>query len=240
MVWRVALLVALVGCRFNFTDEQQQGDAAVVRADSSPDAHDVCAQSSTILCEDFTTMPTVPTNGDVQWFASGGHSGGALQARGTPANNAGAHWTLPAITSGPLNARVYLRVQAGASIQMFLVTVELNNAMATNGQEKISVDLGASDTVAIGAPFSGGGPVSTTTVVRDRWTCVELRTIVDGTAGEMHLFLDGTEIAGKTGANTLIPTGFHELILSSVLSSSDPATIVDYDDLVVAYAPIGC
>jgi len=232
-------LLVLAGCRLHFTDDEHGDAGSSMDAGDAGDAFDVCAQPTTILCDDFTTMPTVLINGDVQWFASGGHTGGAMQERGTPGGGPGIHWPLPSTTDGSLNVRTYLRVESGPPIDLFLVMMELNNAMATNGQEKVSADFATGDKWSIGAPFSGG-TVGVIVGPRDRWLCVELRVVVSATAGEMHLLVDGTEVSTQTGVNTLIPTGFHELILSATLSSTDPATIVDFDDLVIATAPIGC
>jgi hypothetical protein len=240
VVWRAAVgFLALAGCRLNFSEAPRDAPA-ITPSDAAPDAFDLCSRPSTILCDDFSSSPNVVFTGDVQWFASGGYSGGALQVRGVTGSGAGAHWTLPATTDGELNARVHLRVQSSSTVQLFLVLVELNNALATNGQEKVSADLVTNDLYAIGAPYSGGGPQSAVTLTRDQWACVELRVVVSSTAGEVHLLVDGTEVAGRTGIDTLIPTGFHDLILTSGPSSNDVDTIVDYDDLVVARAPIGC
>lgn len=237
MIWRGIALFALAGCRLHFSEGGD--DAGITAGDVSRDARFDCAQPGVIVCDDFTTMPTVLISGAVQWFASGGHSGGAMQEVGMPGGGPGIHWPLPSTTDGSLNVRTYLRVESGAPIGTFLVMMELNNAMATMGQEKVSADLSTADNWSIGAPFSGG-TVSTTAAPRDRWLCVELRVVVSATAGEMHLLVDGTEVSANTGVNTLIPSGFQELILSATLSNTDPATIVDFDDLVVATIPIGC
>ena len=241
MVWRVVALLVLVGCKLHFAEQPPDAAIADVSPDSS-DALDLCAQSSTILCDDFTTMSGASsTVGDVQWDPAGGRSGGGILVHAVPAGGSVATYALPsAVMSGPLNVRSYLRVRGGPAVQGYAVVTELSNGASTGGQQKISADILTGDLWGMGAPFSGGGPGSTVSVVRDTWTCVEVQIVVSSTAGEMRLRVDGVEIAAKTGANTLIPGGFSVLLLAASLSAGEPDTYVYFDDLVVATAPIGC
>jgi hypothetical protein len=238
VLWRVVALLALMGCKLHF--DEQRGDATVdVTSDVSGDAFDVCAQPTTLLCDDFSAMPA-RLNGTAQWLSTGGRAGGAVQITSTATTAGHSVYSIPTQTSGSLYARVYAQVQAGPTIAMYNVLLELNNAVQSGGQEKVSADMYANDTWGIGAPYSGGGPGSATIVTRGAWTCVELQVDVSSTAGAFHLFIDGAETTGSTGVDTLIPGGFKEVAVSANVGSSDAAVTVLFDDLVVALAPIGC
>jgi hypothetical protein len=239
VLWRVVALLALMGCKLHF-DAEQRGDATVgVASDVSGDAFDLCAQPTTLLCDDFSAMPPNMV-GSAQWLANGGRSGGGLQITGTAAMGGSSVYSIPTQTSGSFYARVYAQVQPGPTIAMYNVLLELNNAVVTGGQEKVSADIYMNDEWGIGAPYSGGGPSGTTTVARGTWTCIELQVDISSTAGAFHLFIDGTEVAGSTGVDTLIPSGFKEALVSSNVDPTDPDMTVLFDDLVIALAPIGC
>jgi hypothetical protein len=227
----------VAGCRLNFGDASQSADGgADGRADSSAD---VCSRPTTIVCDDYSAPPTVALSGDAQWISTGGRTGGGLRELSTPTMQSAIHYPLPTTTSGSLYMRAYMNVDPGPAVQMFEVMFELNNAQATGGQDKFSGDLDGGDMFGIGRP-SSADQLSSMVVSRGQWVCMELQVDVDPTAGAVRLFVDGTLVTSITNSNTLIPSGFKEALLSTTSSMSDPNFSAVYDDLVVAFAPIGC
>jgi hypothetical protein len=226
-----------MGCKLHF--EEQRGDAAVGASDVRGDAFDLCAQPTTLVCDDFSAMPPILV-GSAQWLPAGGRSGGALQITGTAAMGGSSFYPIPTQTSGSLYARAYAQVQPGPAVATYAVLLEMNNDAITGGSEKVSADIYTNDEWGIGAPFSGGGPGSTAVATRGTWTCIELQVDISSTAGAFHLFIDGTEVVGSTAVDTLIPGGFKQALLSTTVDATDPDVTVLFDDLAVALAPIGC
>jgi hypothetical protein len=236
---RLALaIVALTGCRLYF--EPVTVDDATISGDVNADGPvELCARPTTLLCDDFTTL-TSPLFGTAQWLSSSGRSGGGLRITADAATSGSSVFPFPTLTSGSLYARVYAFVQPGPPIVAFNVLLEVNNAVTTGGIEKVSGDMFTGDVWSIGAPYSGGGPKSTTSVTRGTWVCIELGVDIDATAGATRLSIDGTEVVSATMLDTLIPSGFKQALLTANVDTTDPSITVLFDDLVVALVPIGC
>ena len=76
------------------------------------------------------------------------------------------------------------------------------------------------------------------TMLVDTWYCLELKVVIDGSAGECRLWRNGTEIITETGINT----GSNNPTRAYIGYQSFDGTAGDYytDCVVVADAYIGC
>jgi hypothetical protein len=251
------LALAASACRVGYGEAG--GDGPLARgADappgSGPDASgdavaDPCATPGILFCDDFAAgidgawSMSTSTGGVLTWVPSAGPLGdGAVQMSATAYSWASLDRPLPAaILSGPLHARVLLRLAAGSPIVNSVVLFGFDNVV-TPDTDKVTVELHDGDQLAIAMPFSGTNPVGTRSLPRETWACLELALEVDGTgtAGRVDLFLDGEPVIGD-GPIVSEPAGGWASFGVAVAVSGDEADVETLvDEVLVGRERIGC
>jgi hypothetical protein len=235
----IAIVAASACGRLGF-DERAEGDGGVSTLDTT-----VCDELSSLLfCEDFeadsplTTIEATPPS-----FVIADESlpyRGLRSLHGHTTRPLEPAWILggplPAVMSGELHARWYLYVPA-QPVEIIMASVHLLEQPAPNH----GVDFSFTTTgVQISCTAAGEVGTATQAVPRDRWTCIQLRIVIDDIAGSVETFIDDVPSAALFGVDTLPAAGYKNVHAGLFAGGATNPMDLWTDELVIATTPIGC
>lgn len=239
--WVLAMLVA--GCgRAGF--DALASDAAPDTAAEDALARVPCAAvPGQLFCESFEepTSPLSTVEGTVAIDSARVFRGAKsqhAQTTGTsePAWMLGA--VLPDVVAGDLHARWWVYVPASAPAGQ-LATVHMVDAAAPFHGVILGVQ---NDVVDVTCSEAGMTAISTVTLPRDRWVCLQLHVaIADGTGGMVEAAVDGAQVAELAGIDTLPANGYRNVHvgLYATALATGPEELWS-DELAVGTLPIAC
>jgi hypothetical protein len=140
----------------------------------------------------------------------------------------------------PMYTRMWFRIASTSSALDYELL-----GFQDGGSNFINIDINRGTSVltvdAAGVPPPLQGMQAPVQIAADQWTCLETRILFDPAAGELSVSVDGTTRIDVSGVATEGGTTFDHLLVGVITSLNEPATFdVDYDEIVVSGAPIGC
>jgi hypothetical protein len=214
-------------------------------ADAAP--HDAtaafCAIPTAMLCDDFE-QPLLDRwehrIHDVTRVDSPTHSGsGAMRASIATAQEASWIGTSPSSLSNAtsVSLRFWFYVTAESSV----VQTNLGGIQNFVDQEQLTFS-GYQDRFGLYRRTSTSASYSSTPIVRERWTCVELDVIVDDAVGSLEMRIDGVTKVMATSIDTRLTNDFRVLVLGLPYAEypGQGAITVYFDDVYLGRQPHGC
>lgn len=208
-----------------------------------------CGGLAVLLCDGFES-PTF----DAQWTVtqkSGAMTVDGVQAwRGSSAAHAHSTALTPppqpsvSINEGrtfPINGTIYVRAWIYARSPIPGNTSVAVMVLADAGPGGVELDLDGGHPALYDNSRPQSGATSASLFPTDRWTCVQLTMSQGVTRGDVHLFVDGSEVtdAGLTGAS-ITPVAAFYAGLEYFLAPALPDVDVWIDELIVDDKPTTC
>ena len=246
----LALVVVLIGCgRVGFDPVTSATHCASGPCpDAGFDTEQVCPAGS-VVCGDFARgLGSFDVfgaeDGDIGVIvdAPGSATGAALELTHGDGGDGFvlAEARFEPIVDGTLYGRALLQVDADAAIPEYAVLLELDDGNA-NGEQKISVDLHADDSlnfVMTTASPHLGRPTKADTIRRGEWTCLTF-AIELADDGQAALTRDHEELVHVDGEDT-VPSGGHSRFSLGMTGPSMRAGSVRFDAVALARSPLAC
>lgn len=183
--------------------------------------------------DDETGFTAYQSNGQVQLVF------GVLDAV-TVAPGGAAYWvaSFPAVTSGTIYFRGHMRIVGDFAIS------NVNPLMIGDyGPTDFGLDVNLLSGARVEVNPSGGGSpvVSTATLLRDRWICLQGTIVLGNGTGSVRIAADGAQVLSADGMDTLPPGGVRNVSIGIDWTAGDQVNSrIQWEDFVLASSSVGC
>lgn len=143
-----------------------------------------------------------------------------------------------AVKTGTLYMRTYVYFPTGVMADGVTLFGPGENAAPYHG---VTVALTTGSKLSLSESTANRFAASTTVLPRDKWTCLGLKIVVNGTAGSAVLSMNGTAILTDSNFNT-VPAGGYANVNFGVLFTpvNAPNVTLYYDEVAASTQPLLC
>jgi GH35 family endo-1,4-beta-xylanase len=142
------------------------------------------------------------------------------------------------VKTGTLYMRTYVYLPAAVMADGVTLFGPGENALPYHG---VTVALTTGGKLALSESTANRFAASTTVLPRDRWTCLGLKIVVNGTAGSAVLSMNNTAVLTDTGFNTAPAGGYANVNFGVLFAPANaPGVTVYFDEVAASTQPLPC